>query len=170
MSLQWKATVTWRLLRGGFTNQGGVKLPVGDPLWGQWGFVFSNRLSKHTPAATCFLLQQDGNTHVDTSKLAMGKPDFPCAAIKVSKNNPCTLTITALAGAEFYLVKQNLHRHCNLSLPVSPSRHKTLMSPVECAKNGKKSWRCLTQSQVGPVLTASQFPVEQVCIGLQTVC
>ena len=107
-----------------------------------------------------------GSLHTSNGK----QPDFPCAAMKESKNHPRTLTITALAGAEFYPVKQNLHRHCKLSLPVSPSRHKTLMSSVECAKNGKKSWHCLTQSQVGPVLTASQFLVEQVCIGLQTVC
>lgn len=98
-------------------------------------------------------------------------PDFPHTAIKGGKTNPHAVTLTALTGAEFYPVKQNLHGCIKAPQIIPPFQLPRAQNTQELsAKNGKKSWHCLTQSQVGPVLRASQFPVEQVCIGLQTAC
>lgn len=80
------------------------------------------------------LERADGSLHTSNGQ----QPDFPCAAIKESENNPHTLTITALAGAEFYPVKQNLYRHCKLSLPVSPSRHKPLIVHWNVLKTARR--------------------------------
>lgn len=117
-----------------FYRSGGCEVTLWGALVGTMGLCLLKRLPKHTAAQW---EHAGGSLHTSNGQ----QPDLLCATER--KNNSCTLTI-ALAGAEFYPVKHNLHRHCKLSLPVSPSRHKTLISSVECAKYGKKRQCCLT--------------------------